>query len=125
MQILSKGWKQPETGDFGDVWFQALNDNITQSNSHTHNGVDSEKISSVSFVSTVSSVLAASFVAVSAGIFRSLVTIPSGALLDTMAVTIKDPTTKDQIFLKVEKVTPTTFYIYTNIVQDFEVYFGV
>jgi hypothetical protein len=125
MQILSKGWKNPDTGDFGDVWFQALNDNIVQCNSHSHNGIDSEKISSVSFVSTVTTALAASFAAAPTSGFRSLVTIPSGALLDTMAVTVKDPTTKDQVFLKVEKYSPTQFYIYTNIIQDFEVYFGV
>lgn len=125
MIILSKGWKLPETGDFGDIWFQALEDNITQANSHSHDGINSEKISSVSMVSTVSTVLAASFSLVTPGIFRSLVVIPSGALLDTLAVTVKDPTTKDQIYLKIEKVSPTTFYIYTNFVQDFEVYFGV
>ena len=125
MQILSKGWKNPDTGDFGDVWFQALNDNIVQCNSHSHNGIDSEKISSVSMVSTVSTVLSASFAYVSDGVFRSLVTIPSGALLDTLAVTVKDPTTKDQIYLKIEKYSPTQFYIYTSFVQDFEVYFGV
>jgi hypothetical protein len=125
MIVLSKGWKLPETGDFGDVWFQALEDNINQSNGHKHDGIDSEKISSVSMVSTVATVAAGSFSLISTGIYRSLVVIPSGALLDTLAVTVKDPVTKDQIFLRLEKVSPTTFYIYTNFVQDFEVYFGV
>ena len=125
MQVLSKGWKLPDTGDFGDSWFQALEDNINQSNTHSHNGIDSEKISSISFVSEVSTILAASFVDQLNGYYRSLVTIPGGALLDTLAITIKDPTTKDQVFLKLQKVSDTTFYIYTNTVQDFEVYFGV
>lgn len=125
MQVLSKGWQKPETGDFGDVWFASLEANIEQSNSHTHNGVDSEKISSISFVSVVATTLAASFVNQLNGYHRALVTIPSGALLDTLAITCKDPVTKDQIYLKVEKFSPTQFYLYTNFVQDIEVYFGV
>ncbi len=125
MLVLSKGWKLPQTGDFGDTWFPALEDNIQQSNSHSHDGVNSEKISSVNFVATVSTILAASFVDQLDGYYRALVTIPSGVLLDNVAITVKDPTTKDQIYLKVAKVTPTSFYIYTNTVQDVEVYFGV
>lgn len=125
MQVLSKGWRLPETGDFGDVWFLALESNIQQSNSHNHDGVNSEKISSVNFVATVTTVLAASFVDQLNGYHRALVTIPSGVLLDNLVVSFKDPTTKDQIFLKVEKVTVTSFYIYTNFVQNVEVYFGV
>ena len=125
MQVLSKGWKLPQTGDFGDQWFAALEFDINQMNTHTHNGIDSEKISSISFVSTITTVLAGSFVDQGNGSFKAPVAIPAGALIGTLAVTVKDPATKDQVFLKVVKTTDTTFDVYTNTVQDFEVYFGV
>lgn len=125
MQVLSKGWKKPETGDFGDTWFVALEDNIERSNSHSHNGLDSERISTVSLIAEFLLVNSADFADQGDGYHRALVTIPSGALLDNLAITCKDPTTKDQIYLPVAKVTATTFYVYTNTVQDVEVYFGV
>ena len=125
MQVLSKGWKLPQTGDFGDVWFLALESNIQQSNSHKHDGIDSEKISSISFVSVVATLAAASFTANIDGSFTAPVVIPSGALIDTLALTFKDPITKDQIFLKVLKTSSTTFNVTTNFLQNFEVYFGV
>ena len=125
MQVLSKGWKLPETGDFGDTWFPALEDNIEQSNSHKHDGIDSEKISTISLLATTLTVTTGSFVDQGDGSHRASVTMPSGALVDNLSITVKDPTTKDQVFLKVEKTSATTVYIYTNTVQNFEVYFGV
>ena len=41
MIVLSNGYKLPETGDFGDVWFPALEDNIQRINTHNHDGTDS------------------------------------------------------------------------------------
>ena len=125
MIVLSKGYKKPETGDFGDIWFPALEDNITLSNSHAHNGVDGEKISGINLVSSTATVLAASFADQGDGYWRATVTVPSGGLVDNYALTVKDPTTKDPIFVKIEKLSSTQFYLYTNIVQNFEVYFGV
>ncbi len=125
MLVLSKGWKLPETGDFGDVWFLALEHNAILSNSHNHDGVNSEKITTLALISIVSTVLAGSFTDQGNGYFRALILTPSGTLLDTLAVTIKDPISKDPIYLKMEKVSPTSFYIFTNFVQNVEVYFGV
>ena len=125
MIILSKGWKLPQAGDFGDVWFPALEFNINQLDSHSHNGIDSQKIGSINIVATVVTVPSASFVTQIDGSFKAPVTIPAGSLIDTLVITIKDPTTKDEVFLKVAKTSPTTFDLSTNFVQDFEVYFGV
>ena len=38
---LSYGFVRPATGDKGSVFFPALEDNITQLNSHDHDGTDS------------------------------------------------------------------------------------
>ena len=125
MIILSKGYKLPQTGDFGDTWFPALEDNINLSNSHTHNGVDGEKISGINLLASTLTVLAASFADQGDGYWRSTVTVPSGGLVDNYVVAVKDPTTKDPIFPKLEKLSATQFYIYLNTVQTVEVYFGV
>jgi hypothetical protein len=42
-----------------------------------------------------------------------------------MVITVKDPTTKEPIFGKLEKFSATQFYIYINTPQTVEVYFGV
>lgn len=123
MQVLSNGFKLPETGDFGDVWFPALEDNIQQMNDHTHNGTDSERLASTSVEGSFVTVLAGSFVDQLNGYHRATVTVPNSGLVDNHVIVAKDPTTKDQIFLKVEKVAATQIYIYTNYVQNFEVYF--
>lgn len=125
MIVLSKGYKKPETGDFGDVWFPALEDNIDLSNSHNHDGINGEKVVSTSLTPATVSVLSASFTDQGDGYFRATVTVPNSGQVDNYAVTVKDPTTKDQISLKVAKLSATQLYLYTNVVQDFEVFFGV
>lgn len=125
MIILSKGYKLPETGDFGDVWFPAMEDNINLQNSHTHNGINGEKISGIDLASSTLTVLAASFADQGNGYWRATVTVPGGGLVDNFVVTVKDPTTKESIQAKLEKLSATQFYIYVNTVQNFEVYFGV
>lgn len=125
MIILSKGYKKPETGDFGDVWFPAMEDNIDLMNSHNHDGVNGEKISGISLVASTLTVTAGSFADQGNGYHRATVTVPGGGLVDNFVIAVKDPTTKEPIQLKAEKLNATQFYLYTNTVQNFEVYFGV
>lgn len=127
MITLSKGWKLPETGDFGDVWFPALEDNINQSNTHKHDGLDSEKIDAIDLVTTGAKLTVPNtdFVDQGDGYWRATVTVPGAGLVDNYVVTVKDPTTKEPIYLRMEKLNSTQFYLYTNTVQNFEVYFGV
>ena len=127
MVLLSKGFKLPETGDLGSVWFPAMEDNINQMNTHDHDGSDSEKIKAINLINTGSTLTVAggSFVDQGDGYWRATVTVPSLGTVDNFVVTAKDPTTKDPIFLKMEKLSSTQFYIYTNVVQSFELYFGV
>jgi hypothetical protein len=122
MIVLTNGYKLPETGDFGDVWFPALEDNIQRVNDHNHDGTNSEKLDSKNISATNQTVLAGDFSA-SGNAFRATVNMPSGLSFDDCVVLAKDPTTKDQVYLKVEKITVSQFYLYTNFVQDFEVYF--
>lgn len=125
MIVLSKGYKKPETGDFGDEWFPALEDNIDLMNSHSHNGVNGEKISGIDLSASTLTVTSGSFADQGNGYWRATATVPGGGLVDNFVICVKDPTTKDPVMLKVEKLNSTQFYLYTNKVQNFEVYFGV
>lgn len=122
MQVLTNGYKLPETGDFGDVWFPAIEDNIQRLNDHTHDGTNSEKLESKNIQANFSTVLSGAFSA-SGTKFRATVAVPSGADFDNMVILCKDPTSKDQMYLEIEKIDDSSFYVYLNIVQDVEVYF--
>lgn len=126
MQVLSKGFKKPQTGDLGTVWFAALEDNTQQTNDHNHNGNNSEKISSIN-LSTADAkiqVLSGTFVDQGNGYWRSTVAIPTGSV-DDYQITIRDPATKETIHLKTAKFSSNQLYIFTNFVQDFEVFLGL
>ena len=123
MIVLSNGYKLPETGDFGDVWFPALEDNIQRVNDHTHDGVDSEKLNSGNITALNQTELSASFIDQGGGLYRAQVNMPAGVLFDDTVVVVKDPTTKDTVYLRIEKINDSQFYLFTNLQQDYEVYF--
>lgn len=121
MIVLSNGYKLPEIGDFGDVWFPALEDNIQRVNDHTHDGNDSAKLPGTSIEAIVQTVNAGDFSA-SGDEFVALVTLAGGAVeVDKKHVIFRDPATKEPIYMRYEKVTVTQINIFTNIVRDIEV----
>lgn len=126
MQTLSKGFKLPESGDLGSVWFAALGDNITQMNSHDHDGTDSEKVRAVNLVTTGSTatVASGSFADQGDGYWRATVTVPA-ATVQNYSITFRDPTTREPIYLRMARLSDTQFYVYTSYVQDIEVVYGV
>jgi hypothetical protein len=125
MQILSKGWKLPQTGDFGSIWFPAMEDNIQQMNSHNHDGINSEKISGVALQASTVTVLAASFIDQGNGYFRATVNTPGGLDPSTFVITARNPTTKEPMYLKQERLSSSQFYLYINVAQNVEVCYGV
>ena len=114
MQTLSYGIKKPEDGDKGSVFFPALEDDLQQLNDHDHDGVDSAPIISTNISSVQQALSAASWVAVSGGTYRQLVTVPSGKLYDNSFILFRKTSDKSQMFLGVEKVSSTTYYVYIN-----------
>lgn len=85
MQTLSKGFKRPETNDPGSLWFPAMEDNITQLNSHDHDGTDSALIpsSAIDKTSFTTTVTGASLTNDGGGNYSKVVTVPaaiSGAI---------------------------------------------
>ena len=125
MITLSKGFKLPETGDFGDVWFPALEDNIQQLNDHTHNGVDSEKLVSSDLEVSIVTALVGSFTDQGNGYYRATVLCPGGQAAANFRVSMRDPTSYEPIFGKIELAAVASVYVYLNSPQTVEVIFGV
>lgn len=110
---LSYGYVKPATGDSGTTLFGYLEDNIQQLNDHTHNGVNSAKLTAASVTAVTQSVLAASWSATSQGNYRQLVTLPGSLDYDEINILMKN-SSGHIVFPTIEKVSDTTFYVYTN-----------
>lgn len=118
MQTLTYGFKLPETGDLGNVFFPALEDNITQLNSHDHDGSDSAAISVANLTKSSASILAASWAATSGGTYRQEITLPSGFTYANTMFKFKingGTHDGDTIYPSVEVGTAANkYYIYIN-----------
>lgn len=114
---LSKGFRLPEVGDrafWGDLEF-----NITQLNSHVHNGTDSERIVPGSFNKTVGTLTSGAWTAVvdNAGTFKQTITVPTGYTQANMQLKFcVDGGGEDgfEVHPSVRKVSATTFDVFCN-----------
>lgn len=115
MQTLSYGYKKPQTGDKGSVFFPALEDNIQLLNDHSHNGSNSARLTASSVTVVTGTVLAASWAAVAGqtGTYRQLITMPVGLSYDDYMVSFKDAS-GHILYLTTEKVSTSTYYVYIN-----------
>lgn len=113
MQTLSYGYKQPEDGDIGSVFFPALNDNIAQLNNHNHDGVTSAPIPSSAIASGTVSLTSGAWTLVSTGLYSQTVTVPTGFSYVNNVIQIKNAANDQIIFPTHEKVTATTFRVFT------------
>jgi hypothetical protein len=117
MQTLTYGYKKPQTGDKGSVFFPALEDNFQRLNDHDHDGANSKKLSATSVQSVAQTLLAAGWVGVGNSLFRQLVTCPSTLLVDEQAMRFQiasGPKAGHFFHPSVEKVSANTFYVYIN-----------
>ncbi len=119
---LSYGRKTFANGDLASIWWDGLNANTVLDDAHAHNGTNSAKISTINLTKTVSDISSASWVAVAgkSGTYRKSVTLPAGALFSTgvamhfyinKALHAQDGA---QVLPVIEKITDSTYYIYTN-----------
>lgn len=113
MIVLSYGFKNPENGDRGSVWFPALNFNIVQLNGHNHDGVTSSLINAGIIVGGSVSVPSASWVLDVAGRYKQDVTVPAGFTIDSFVIQVKIASSGNIINPTIEKLTSTSFRIYT------------
>lgn len=110
---LSYGFINPANGDKGSVWFPALNANIVQLNGHSHNGTDSAPISAQYITKGTVAILSGGWTSNGTGSFRQTVTVPSGFNMSDYSITVYLTATGHVIYPTIEKLTGTTFRIYT------------
>jgi len=113
MIVLSNGYQLPEDGDLGDVWFDALEANIQRLNDHTHNGVDSEKLSTSSIEAITDTIDSGDFNLVGSE-YEVDFTLPALVQVDTSNITFRDATTRDPIYLKFEIISVTQIKVFSN-----------
>lgn len=112
---LTYGLVRPATGDRGSVFFPALEDNITQLDAHDHDGTDSAKLTTASSNTVTASVSSGSWSSTgSIGLYRQLITLPASLSYDTIQIFFRDPTSGETYWLRHEKVSASTFYVYIN-----------
>lgn len=124
MITLNYGYLLPENGDIGNEIFDALESNIQRLNDHTHNGINSSKLPSSSIAKVVQNIVQAGWVLQGNGIYRQLVNIVGGSNYDDFFIFFRDTATKENCLLTHEKVSATSFYVYTNdSSQDITIYY--
>lgn len=113
---LSYGYIKNQTGDKGSVFWPDLEFNIQRVNDHTHDGVNSAKLSNASFDSAVQTLVAANWVAVvdELGTFKQTVTVPAGVNLDKHLPRFKHVATGDLLNLTVKILTTSTYEVEIN-----------
>lgn len=111
---LTYGLVRPATGDSGAVFFPAMENNITQLDAHTHNGINSSLLTAGSIVGVTQTISSASWSASGAtGHYRQSVTLPAGFDFDTVQLSFRT-TAGAIIFPTVEKISDTQCYVYTT-----------
>lgn len=124
--VLTYGQKIPEAGDRGVPLFQDLEDNFTRIDGHNHDGVNSPLLTSQSFVGITQNILSANWVTYGGpiGHYRQLVTMAAGFLFNTTKIGFRTTDGK-YIYPTVERVSNTTYYLYTiDNTQDMVAVYG-
>lgn len=114
---LSFGFVQPETGDKGSVWFPALEDNINQTNNHTHDGVTSSKLSANAIEAVTQDLVSAGWALVSTGTYKQTVTMPGSFQFEDQAMRFlinSGPDIGAQFYPSIVKVSSNTFDLFIN-----------
>jgi hypothetical protein len=114
---LSKGFKLPITGERD--WYDTLEDNITQLNSHDHDGTDSEAISTKYLSKSTATLASGDWAAVAghSGTYKQTVTVPSGYAVNTMEAKFYVTAGGQagyEVHPTIRKASATTYDVFTN-----------
>lgn len=106
---LSYGYKKPSDPTYGDLFWPALEDDIQLLNDHTHNGTNSARIAS-----ETQNISSASWGSdLGGGSYRQLLTVPTGFTYANCRIEVRR-STGEVVYPTIERVSSSTFYLYTN-----------
>lgn len=114
MQTLTYGLERPDNLDRGDIFFEALFNNITKNDVHTHNGVNSPLIPVDSFQKLSVSIPGTGWTAIGNGYFKRTVTMPGSFLYGQAQIAVygaSGPNQDRRFYPDFTKLTNTTFEI--------------
>jgi len=124
MIVLSYGYRQPQNGDRGSVWFPALNFDIQRLNDHSHDGVDSAFLSSSSIANAKVPLLAVNWVADGTGRYKQQGTVPVNYNMDDFTITVRI-VTGDIVLASIQRDSNILFTVYTlDNTLDYEAVFS-
>lgn len=112
--ITTFGYFVPADGDRGQTLFDALEANWQRVNDHSHNGVNSAKLSSASIASTSQAISSANWALHTNGLYRQLISTVGGLLYENYNLMFRDSSNGDHLFLDTEKVGASQYYVYIN-----------
>lgn len=116
---LSYGFVKPTTGETGAVFFPILEDNIQKTNDHNHNGTNSARLTAIAMAAVTQAISSASWSHQGAGTYRQTVSIPAslqavGGTYDDYNIQMRDSSSGNILYLTIEKVSSTSYYVYIN-----------
>ena len=115
MLTLSHGYKKPETGDRGSVWFPALEDDIQRLNDHDHDGINSELIPASSINKYDQTLSFIDWVSDGGGTYSQVVTTPAGIVdINDYFIKFYNAANGHQLHLSWERLTATTYTVRIN-----------
>jgi hypothetical protein len=120
MQTLSYGYKKPEPGDTGDVFYDAMSANMDALNAHTHNGSDSAPLTA-----TLGTLAAGAWVAVGArpGIYSQVLNLSAGFSAYTSTFYFLDSSV-NSVNLEYVVTSTGSITVYTNdSSEDYSAYY--
>lgn len=110
----SHGLQKPQTGDTGATFWTDLANAIQVLNDHTHNGTNSELLTAASSLAVTQTVSSGSWGADLGGSkYRQLVTLPGTLIFEGSVIQVR-LSTGEMVYPTIEKVSSTTYYIYSN-----------
>lgn len=106
--LSPSGLKKPANPDTGVTFWDQLAAAIQTLNDHTHSGTDS------SLLGTRQTISSGSWGSdLGGGSYRQLITLPGSFLYDNISIQIRDAS-GHVASPTIEKVSATTYYVYTN-----------
>jgi hypothetical protein len=110
----------PSTGDAGAIFWPALEELFQSFNDHRHTGSDSYRLdakSSQAVIDTTSIVNSGSWTSLGGGNYSKTITMPTDLAVDDVAIQFRGneaPYIGHVLNLSVERVSTTTYIVYTN-----------